>query len=155
MIPLEPSLLTGNWKKLPADNVLQKRFGGRMGQIWEADAPGSRITFRFRGTQAALYDLLGPDGGQVLITVDGKPHQKPVARFDSYCTYHRISTLRLAQNLDPKQVHTVNIEIHPEQPDRSPVAFRLKDPEAELKTPKYQGTRIRVGQIMLRGELVP
>ncbi|QDU50227.1 SGNH/GDSL hydrolase family protein [Gimesia panareensis] len=155
MIPLEPSMLTGNWKKLPADNVLQKRFGNRMGQIWEADAPGSRITFRFRGTQAALYDLLGPDGGQVLITVDGKPHNKPVPRFDSYCTYHRISTLRLAQNLDPKQVHTVTVEIHPEQPDRSPVAFRLKNPEAELKTAKYQGTRIRVGQIMLRGELVP
>lgn len=155
MIPLEPSMLTGNWKKLPADNILQKRFGNRMGQIWEADAPGSRITFRFRGTQAALYDLLGPDGGQVLITVDGKPSQKPVARFDSYCTYHRISTLRLAQNLDPNQVHTVTVEIHPEQPDRTPVAFRLKNPDEELKSPKYQGTRIRVGQIMLRGELVP
>ncbi|QDT20909.1 SGNH/GDSL hydrolase family protein [Gimesia chilikensis] len=155
MIPLEPSMLTGNWKKLPADNILQKRFGNRMGQIWEADEPGSRITFRFRGTQAALYDLLGPDGGQVLITVDGKPSQKPVARFDSYCTYHRISTLRLAQNLDPNQIHTVTVEIHPEQPDRTPVAFRLKNPDEELKSPKYQGTRIRVGQIMLRGELVP
>ncbi|MFI4851523.1 MAG: GDSL-type esterase/lipase family protein [Gimesia chilikensis] len=155
MIPLEPSMLTGNWKKLPADNILQKRFGNRMGQIWEADAPGSRITFRFRGTQAALYDLLGPDGGQVLITVDGKPSQKPVARFDSYCTYHRISTLRLAQNLDPNQIHTVTVEIHPEQPDRTPVAFRLKNPDEELKSPKFQGTRIRVGQIMLRGELVP
>ncbi|QDT84701.1 SGNH/GDSL hydrolase family protein [Gimesia chilikensis] len=155
MIPLEPSMLTGNWKKLPVDNILQKRFGNRMGQIWEADAPGSRITFRFRGTQAALYDLLGPDGGQVLITVDGKPSQKPVARFDSYCTYHRISTLRLAQNLDPNQIHTVTVEIHPEQPDRTPVAFRLKNPDEELKSPKYQGTRIRVGQIMLRGELVP
>lgn len=155
MIPLEPSMLTGNCKKLPVDNILQKRFGNRMGQIWEADAPGSRITFRFRGTQAALYDLLGPDGGQVLITVDGKPSQKPVARFDSYCTYHRISTLRLAQNLDPNQIHTVTVEIHPEQPDRTPVAFRLKNPDEELKSPKYQGTRIRVGQIMLRGELVP
>ncbi|MCR9232570.1 MAG: GDSL-type esterase/lipase family protein [bacterium] len=155
MIPLEPSMLTGNWKKLPADNILQKRFGNRMGQIWEADEPGSRITFRFRGTQAALYDLLGPDGGQVLITVDGKPSQKPVARFDSYCTYHRISTLRLAQNLDPNQIHTVTVEIHPEQPDRTPVSFRLKNPDEELKSPKYQGTRIRVGQIMLRGELVP
>lgn len=155
MVPLAPSMLSGNWEKLPADNVLQRRFGGRMGQIWEADKPGSKITFRFRGSQAALYDLLGPDGGQVLITVDGEPRQKPTPRFDSYCTYHRIATLKLAQNLDPEKIHTITVEIHPEQPDRSSVAFRLKNPEQELKAPKYQGTKIRVGQIMLRGELVP
>ncbi len=155
MIPLNASLLTGNWKKLPEDDTLQKRFGNRMGQIWEADEPGSRLTFRFRGSQAALYDLLGPDGGQVQITVDGKPHTKLTPRFDSYCTYHRIATLNLAQGLDPQMVHTVTVEIHPEQPDRSSVAFRLKSPEQELKTAKFQGTKIRVGKIMLRGELVP
>lgn len=155
MIPLNPSMLSGNWKELPADNVLQKLFGGRMGQIWEADTPGSKLTFRFRGSQAALYDLLGPDGGQVQITVDGKPHEKLTPRFDSYCTYHRISTLRLADGLDPQQTHTVTVEIDAEQPDRRPVAFRLKNPEEELKSAKFQGTRIRVGKIMLRGELVP
>ncbi|MCA9022880.1 MAG: SGNH/GDSL hydrolase family protein, partial [Planctomycetaceae bacterium] len=80
MVPLDTSMLSGNWKELPADNVLQKRFGGRMGQIWEADAPGSKLTFRFRGSQAALYDLLGPDGGQVQITVDGKPREKLTPR---------------------------------------------------------------------------
>lgn len=155
MIPLESSMLSGNWKVLPAENVLQKRFGGRMGQIWEADDPGSKLTFRFRGSQAALYDLLGPDGGQVQITVDGKPHAKLTPRFDSYCTYHRIATLNLAAGLDPQQIHTVTVEIDAAQPDRSPVAFRLKNPEEELKTARYQGTRIRVGKIMLRGELVP
>ncbi|HAH44511.1 MAG TPA: acyl-CoA thioesterase [Planctomycetaceae bacterium] len=155
MIPLDASMLSGNWKELPADHVLQKRFGGRLSQIWEADAPGSKLTFRFRGSQAALYDLVGPDGGQVQITVDGKPHKKLTPRFDSYCTYHRISTLRLAEGLDPGQIHTVTVEIDAEQPDRSSVAFRLKNPEEELKSAKYQGTRIRVGKIMLRGELVP
>ena len=155
MVPLQPSMLTGNWKILPENAPLMKRFGGRMGQIWEADKPGSRLTFRFRGSQAALYDLLGPDGGQLLITIDGKQQPKPKLRFDSYCTYHRIATLKLAQNLDPQVIHTVTVEIHPDQPDRSPVAFRLKNPAQELQTPKYQGTKIRIGKIMLRGELVP
>ena len=126
-----------------------------MGQIWEADEPGSSLTFKFRGTKAALYDLLGPDCGQVQITVDGKPASKLVPRFDSYCTYHRISTLHLASNLDPNKMHTVTVVIDAEQPDRQPVAFRLKNPEEELKSEKYQGTKIRVGKIMLRGELVP
>ena len=90
----------------------------------------------------------------MIVTVDGRERDKPVARFDSYCTYHRIATLTLADGLDPNAIHAVRIEIHPEQPDRSPVAFRLKDPENELRGEKFQGTRVRASQIMLLGELV-
>lgn len=155
MIPLESKYLpTGNWVELPANNNLSKSFANRLGQIWEADAPGSTLTFKFKGSIAKVYDLLAPDGGQVTITVDGKKIDKLVPRFDSYCTYPRISTLTLAENLDPNAVHTVSLEIHPDQPDRQPVAFRLKDPEKELKAAKYQGTKVRVGQIMILGELV-
>ena len=34
------------------------------------------------------------------------------------------------------------------------MAFRLKDPAKELKAAKYQGTKLRVSQILLLGELV-
>ena len=132
----------------------QSRDGNRMGTLWEATKPGSRLAFKFRGSTAKLYDLLGPDGGQLTITVDGKTRDKPVPRFDSYCTYHRIATLSVVQGLDSDQVHTVTVEIHPEQPDRSPVAFRLKDPDTELKSPKYQGTNIRVSKILVLGDIV-
>ncbi len=154
MVPIAPEMLNGDWKQLDGEHVFTKRFGGRMGTLWEATRPGSRLTFRFRGSQAKLYDLLGPDGGQVTITVDGKTREKPVPRFDSYCTYHRIATLSIAQGLDPNEVHTVTVEIHPNQPDRQPVAFRLKDPDKELKTPKYQGTNIRASQVMLLGDMI-
>ncbi len=154
MVPITSNMIDGDWKQLPSDNTLARRFGNRMGTLWEASEPGSSLTFRFRGSQAKLYDLLGPDGGQVIITVDGKTRKKPVPRFDSYCTYHRIATLMLADGLDPDAVHTIRIEIHPQQPDRTTVAFRLKDPQKELKDKKYQGTRIRASQIMLLGELV-
>jgi len=155
MVPISSDMLSGNWKALPDDAQLQKRFGRRMGQIYEATEPGSKLTFRFRGSTAKLYDLLGPDGGQVIISVDGKPREKPVPRFDSYCTYHRIATLSVAGNVDPNEVHEVTIEIHPEQPDRQPVAFRLKNPEEELKAPKYQGTKVRASQILVLGDIVP
>ena len=80
---------------------------------------------------------------------------KVVPRFDSYCTYHRIATVQVAGGLDPNQVHTVTVEVDSEQPDRQSVAFRLKDPEVELKSPKYQGTNVRVGQILVLGDIVP
>lgn len=154
MVPISQTMLSGNWKKLPPEDSLAKRFGNRMGEIWEAREPGSRLSFKFRGSIARIYDLVAPDGGQVVVTVDGATRPKPVPRFDSYCTYERISTLSLAEGLDAQQPHTVVIELHPEQPDRSPVAFRLKNPDVELKQPKYQGTNIRVSQLLLLGELV-
>lgn len=154
MVPLSKAMLSGDWKQLDDGHRLSRSFSGRMGTLWEAKEPGSRIAFRFRGSQAKLYDLLGPDGGQVTISVDGVWGPKPIPRFDSYCTYHRIATLSVASGLDPNAVHSVIVQVHPEQPDRNPVAFRLKDPESELKSDKYQGTNVRVSQIMLLGELV-
>ena len=155
MVPLNEKMLTGNWTKLPATNDRQKSFGDRMGQIWMADQPGSKLHFKFKGAVAKIYDLLGPDGGQVTITVDGKVGAKPVPRFDSYCTYHRIATLGVVADSDMSQVHGVTIEIHPEQPDRASVAFRLKDPAKELAEPKFQGTHVWASQLMLLGDLVP
>ena len=154
MVPINEAMLSGTWKQLDADDALASRFGGRMGTLWESTQPGSQLSFRFRGSMAKLYDLLGPDGGQVVITVDGETRDKPIPRFDSYCTYHRIATLSIASNLPPDQIHSVAIEIHPEQPDRTPVAFRLKDPKRELQTAKYQGRCLRAAQILLLGDLV-
>ncbi|WP_372724624.1 GDSL-type esterase/lipase family protein [Novipirellula sp.] len=155
MVPIAKKMLSPEWKQLAEDDTLSKRFGNRMGTLWEATEPGSKLTFRFRGSSVKLYDLLGPDGGQLIITVDGKRMPKVVPRFDSYCTYHRIATVQVAGGLDPNQVHTVTVEVDSEQPDRQSVAFRLKDPEVELKSPKYQGTNVRVGQILVLGDIVP
>ena len=154
MVPITADLLSPEWKQIPPEMPLAMRFGNRMGTLWEATEPGSRLTFKFRGSTAKLYDLLGPDGGQVVITVDGQKRFKPTARFDSYCTYHRIATLTVADGLDPNEIHHVLIEIHPEQPDRQSVAFRLENPDEELKSPKYQGTKMRVSQILVLGDVV-
>jgi hypothetical protein len=148
-------MLSGSWRELTSADGLQKQFGERMGTLWESGQPGSRVSFKFRGSIARLYDLVGPNGGQVVITVDGVERPKPVPRFDSYCTYSRIATLPIAEGLDLNQVHTVTVEIHPDQPDRSSVASRLKNPEVELKSAKYQGTVLRTSQILVLGDVLP
>ncbi|MDR3109878.1 MAG: SGNH/GDSL hydrolase family protein, partial [Planctomycetaceae bacterium] len=154
LVTITEPMLQGEWKKLDASDGLQKSFRGRLDEIWFSGKPGSKLTFKFKGSQAKIYDLLGPNGGQVIVTVDGKTNEKPVARFDSYCIYHRLATLGLAFNLDPNIVHTITVEIDSEQPSRQPVAFRLKDPEKELAEPKFQGTNVWFGQLMLIGDLV-
>ncbi|MDR2439054.1 MAG: SGNH/GDSL hydrolase family protein [Planctomycetaceae bacterium] len=154
LVPITETMLQGEWKKFDNDNNLQKSFGHRLGTIWYSGKPGSKLTFKFKGSQAKIYDLLGPDGGQVIVTVDGKTKEKPIARFDSYCTYYRLATLDLASNLDPNKIHTITVEIHPEQPNRQPVAFRLKEPEKELAELKFQGTNVWFGKLMLIGDLI-
>ena len=153
MVAPDKSMLSGDWRQVEADEPqggTAKRFGGKP---YLATQPGSKLKFRFKGTRCKIYDLLGPACGQLWITVDGKRRAKPVPRFDSYCTYYRLACLDVFNG--PDGVHDVEIEIDREQPSRQSVAFRLKDPEKELATPKYNGTEWYVGRLMLVGDVVP
>ena len=126
----------------------------RLGRVvYQSDAPGSKLTFRFKGSHVAIYDILGPNAGQVWVTLDGEK-RGPIPRFDSYCTYHRLATLVLGAGLDPDVEHEVTVEIDAEQPDRQSVAFRLNDPEKELAGPKYQGRYVWFGPIMIIGDVL-
>ncbi|MGN0852341.1 MAG: SGNH/GDSL hydrolase family protein [Kiritimatiellia bacterium] len=152
MVEIRPEMLSGSWTKLPDQDAKARAFSGRMGTMWYAHEPGDTLKFKFKGTYCQIYDLLGPDGGQVWIAVDGKKRPNPAPRFDSYCTYHRIATLGVFSGDDG--VHEVEIAIDARQPSRQSVAFRLKDPEKELAEPKYQGTKFWPAKIMLIGDLV-
>ena len=151
LVPLEPAMLTAGWKQLSPTEGLGANFRSRLPVLWEASQPGEKITFRFRGTAVKLYDILGPDGGQAVCTLDGKA-SPPRPRFDSYCTYHRLATLGIGDGL-ADTVHSVTVEIHPEQPDRGVVVNREKD-KPGFDPKKYDGTALRVGSIMLIGEIV-
>ncbi len=153
-VPIKESQLSGDWKPLPADSPLawtKSRLGD---VVFTSDAPGAKLTFRFKGSQVKIYDVLGPNGGQVRATIDGKPSPNPIPRFDSYCTYWRLATLTLADGLDPNVVHEATVEIDAEQPDRRSVAFRLADPEKELAEPKYNGRNVWFGPILVLGDVV-
>jgi len=151
LICLKPRMLSSGWRRMDPKRGLGKRFGNRMPEMWEAAQPGETIRFKFKGTTARLYDLLGPNGGQVVCTVDGTS-SPPRPRFDRYCTYHRIGTCPIAAGL-ADQVHTVKVEIHPEQPDRSSVVNRERH-KTGFNPKTYDGTYLRVGGVLLLGQLV-
>jgi lysophospholipase L1-like esterase len=150
LVPLTPAMMSPGWKKLDPKAGLGRTFGDRLPEIWEGRTPGDTLSFKFKGTAAKLYDLVGPDGGQAVCTLDGKTG-KPQPRFDSYCSYHRLAALTLAENLQ-EAVHTVRVEIHPEQPKRDSVVNKEKD-KPGFDPKKYDGTVLRIGWIMLVGEL--
>lgn len=127
-----------------------KRWANRLPNLHTGSKPGEMITFKFKGVRCAIYDLVGPDCGQVSVTLDDQP-AKVVPRFDAYCTYHRLGSMIIGDGL-PDAVHTVKIEIHPDQPDKA--AILAKNGNKIDKPERFDGTKIFPGAILLVGEIV-
>lgn len=151
MVPIDKAKLSSGFVKLdPATDSLAKRFTGRTGTLYRTNKPGETISFKFKGRYAAIYDLLAPDAGQVIVTVDNNP---PVIRprFDAYCTYARLATLPVAVDL-PNSVHSVKIVVHKDQPDKVKILAQRKE---KMDNPKrFDDTAIYPGAILLLGDLV-
>ncbi|MDO5307883.1 MAG: SGNH/GDSL hydrolase family protein [Planctomycetia bacterium] len=155
MAKLTEKYLDGKWRLLGDDEPLswvKSRLGDT---VYTSDTPGSKVEILFKGSDLAIYDVLGPNGGQVKITVDGQEQTDLRPRFDHYCTYWRVAVLYLASGLDPRQIHIVTVEIDQGEPDRSSVLQRLEDPEKERASGKYTGHNVWFGPIMYRGTLNP
>jgi lysophospholipase L1-like esterase len=151
LLPLSRATLSGGWQKLdPATNNIARSFKNRLPELWMAGKPGESVTFKFKGVAAGIYDLLGPDCGQLIVTLDDR---KPinVARFDSFCTYHRLGKFMAAEKL-PATVHTVRIEIHPQSPDKAKILAQRQ--EKMDKPERFEGTQWYAGYLLLIGDLV-
>ena len=134
----------------PKTDEFGKRWANRMTTLHRATKPGDTLTFKFKGTRASIYDLVGPDCGQVIVTLDDQP-AKITPRFDAYCTYHRLATLIIGTDLEDK-VHTVKIEIHKDQPDKATIL--AKNGNKIDKPERFDATAFYPGAILLVGDIV-
>jgi lysophospholipase L1-like esterase len=151
LLPIDKARLSAGFRRLdPRTDPLANRYAQRMTTLYRGNKPGETITFKFKGTRAAIYDVIGPDCGQVSITLDDQP---PVIcpRFDSYCVYDRLATLMIGSDL-PDRMHTVKIEICREQPDKAKILAQRKE---KIDDPKrFDDTAFYPGAILVVGELV-
>jgi hypothetical protein len=108
------------------------------------------VSFKFRGTACAIYDVLAPDCGQVIVKLDDTA-PKTVPRFDSYCTYARPGKFNIVSDA-AEGVHSIEITIHPEQPDKAKILAERKN--VIDKPERYNGTAFYPGALLLVGELV-
>lgn len=152
MLPITAATLSpGVAPRDPKTDAFAQQWSKRLPAVVRLTQPGESLTFRFKGTRCALYDVIGPDGGQVQITLDDRPPEvRP--RFDAYCTYHRLSTLLVGSDL-PDTVHTVRIELLVAAPDKAKI---LSQRNQTIDRPeRYAGLTFNPGAILLVGEMLP
>ena len=145
--PITRDMLTGDWKELPGDDPLWPRFTRHFDTLWYTNSPGAKLTVTFTGTDASLFDLMGPDTGEVKLTVDGKPAgtQRQV---DPWSYYQRLAAIPLANNLPPGK-HTVTVELLADPPNRDvPVAEAKKSNQYDPTL--FEGVALRIGWLRVR-----
>lgn len=151
MVSIKPEMLSGEWKKLPADHQLSKRFRRNMPELYQAVKPGATLKFRFEGITAGIFDILGPDGGQLFYQIN-ESKGATRNRIDGYCTYHRMSKLNVANEIAPG-IHQVEIRLTPEQLDKKRILFERNRHDLNAKPAKYRDHTWYASSIMLIGDL--
>ncbi|TLD72208.1 SGNH/GDSL hydrolase family protein [Phragmitibacter flavus] len=114
----------------------------RLPHLAVSNQPGATITLKFKGSQVGIFDLIGPDTGNLEYRInDGE--WKPKARFDKYCLNStRPHATALEQNLDPTKESILELRISEITPEGSKGRYsrlgwflidgEAKDPNAGL-----------------------
>jgi hypothetical protein len=146
MIKIEDTHLEGDWKQLPENAGLMRRFKKFMPVIFEGK-PGAVMQFSFEGGVLGLYDCIGPGAGIIEITIDGYKQKK--YRFDSYCYYDRKSYFFLDSLNEGR--HQVKISVTNDNLDKPKILGRhvskMSNPTDYRKTVWYPANVMIIGKI--------
>ena len=149
--PITREMLTGEWTALPDNDPLFAGNKQYFPALWLTKQPGAKLSFKFKGTSATIFDFMGPDTGKAQVTVDGKV-AAVLAQVDPWSWYQRQAVMPLCSGLEDKE-HTVTVELLPDAPDRAtPKATAAKQPNFDMSV--FNGVALRFGCLRLMGELV-
>ena len=120
--------------------------------IMQSGIPGASFTFRFKGTMVGLFDIGGPEAGQLRLIVDGQ-EKKRINRFNRYCDDRyrgQCTFVRLSPGL-----HSVTFEISEAKVDKARILGAGRSDDIIRHPKRYQQTVEWLGKILIRGTLMP
>lgn len=142
--------VTGNMKRYEGGCPELDYFSG-LTDLHVLD-PGTELSFKFKGTDVILYDILGPEGVILDIIVDGIPVEEQ--RFDSYCSYSRLSYCTVAKKMDPEKMHTVTVRVTEKPIDKRSCLGKGSQADYDGNPEKYSPKRYYLGKIFIIGDIV-
>ncbi|RYD34134.1 MAG: SGNH/GDSL hydrolase family protein [Verrucomicrobiaceae bacterium] len=123
--PLQDArLVSYDWAELDAGWLgWQLSSTDKIPHLAVSDKPGSTITLKFKGAQAGIYCIIGPDTGNIEYSLDGGEWKHKVL-FDKHClSYARPQAFRLVEGLDAGPERTLRIRIAEDTPEGSKGRF--------------------------------
>jgi hypothetical protein len=148
--------------------VTMPQFAPWFPEIEKAATPGASFTFRFTGSGFGIFDIGGPEAGQITIQVNGKPMQVrpplepgtqvyrlaegdslPVNRFNAYCNnryrgQHQLFTL-------PEGEYTVSIRLSSQKADKAAILGPAQQGDIQQHPEKYDQGVLYLGRILVKG----
>lgn len=169
----EPSSIASfddNWKRINTSASALKSFSSWFDDIMTADKAGASFSFTFEGDIFGIFDIGGPEVGQLEVFVDGKqvylksvnekglrmyeasPAQgaKELNRFNAYCN-NRYRGQHDMIKLTPG-THKVIVKIAKEQVDKRTILGKSQQDDISKNPEKYKQTVVYLGRILLRGK---
>lgn len=167
-LPSEIAMFDGNWKEIQTGSRMEfKKFSGWFDTVLVSDRKESVMHFAFEGDMFGLFDIGGPESGQLEVIVDGQLVKlKPCSKngfgwlrandIEGDYTLNRFS--RWCNNRYRGQYFVVEVPY-----GRHQVTLRISSVDANKKSildnaddivehpEKYDRTAIYVGRILLRG----
>src|SRR5690554_4794961 len=71
--PQEIAVFDANWMPLITKQSALKQFQGWFHTLMTADKPGASFTFFFEGDQFGIFDIGGPEVGQISVRINDQP----------------------------------------------------------------------------------
>lgn len=165
--PKEGAIFSDDWKEIPATGRLQQ-FGVWFPTVMTADKAGASCTIRFEGDAIGLFDIGGPEVGQLKVMLDGREvkilvdkgvryHVVPeglnaIDRFNINCNNRYRGQFFMLQTVPGK--HEVTFSIDKIIPDKRAIlgADQLNDITEHPE--KYAHAQIYIGKILVKGAIL-
>lgn len=164
--PKEGAIFSDDWKEIPTSGPLQQ-FSAWFPTVMTADKPGAFCKIRFEGEAIGLFDIGGPEVGQLAVELDGKnvhllvdkgtrykiveDGDIAINRFNINCNNRYRGQFFIIQTTPGK--HEVIFSIDKEIPDKRLIlgANQLKDITEHPE--KYARSQIYIGKVLVKGNL--
>ncbi|WP_436489190.1 SGNH/GDSL hydrolase family protein [Chitinophaga sp. ARDCPP14] len=171
--PQDIAAFSADWSRVNTANSPQKQFTGWFPYIMKATQPGASFTFKFNGSMFGIFDIGGPEMGQLEVIVDGKPARLAAAgvkgarqlkivnatdpngsnvinRFNNFCNNRYRGQYEFI-SLAPG-IHTVTIRLSSEKADKVKILGDKQLEDITRNPAKYDKTTVYIGKILLRGK---
>jgi len=157
---------SADWRSVPMKDSLEQ-FAGWFSHAMASEKPGAFGTIRFEGDAIGLFDIGGPEVGQLRLTLDGKvvsmvhdggvryriaeKGESVINRFNYYCNNRYRGQFFILQV--PRGKHEFTFSIDQQIPDKQAILGEQQQDDITIHPEKYARTKIYVAKILVKGKI--